>query len=142
MVGADTARSPLGAVYSPEAVRSASFTSSRIALAAVMKEWPAGVGISPFADRVNSVACRWASNSEIFRLTVASGRPRFLLAFERLPASTAWSTIDMASTRSIGQSLRKNERIVLGFGSYRVEKAGLYVRFTEPTRHDPKGTTS
>jgi DNA-binding transcriptional LysR family regulator len=42
MVGAVTARSPLGAVYSPEAVRSASFSNSRIALAAVMKERPAG----------------------------------------------------------------------------------------------------
>ena len=62
------------AVYSPEAVRSASFSCSRMALAAVINEWPAGVGISPFADRVKSVVFRWASNSETLRLTVARGR--------------------------------------------------------------------
>src|ERR1700720_882614 len=116
MVGAVTTRSPLGAVYSPEAVRSASFTSSRIPLAAVMKERPAGVGISPFDDRVKSVVFRWASNSETLRLTVARGRPRFRLGFERLPASTAWSRIDMASTRSIGQDLPRNKRTVLNYG--------------------------
>jgi hypothetical protein len=106
-----------------------------------MKERPAGVGISPFADRVKSVVFRWASNSETFRLTVARGRRRLRLAFERLPASTAWSRIDMASIRSIGQSLPKNERVVLNYGNCRVEMEVHYVEPTEPTRQDPKGTT-
>ena len=100
MVGAVTTRSPLGSMYSPAAVRSASFSCSRMVLAAVTYERPAGVRSSPLAERINRSALRWLSNSETLRLTVASGTPSLRLALERLPHSTAASITAIASRRS------------------------------------------
>src|SRR5262249_25365528 len=52
--------------------------------------------------RLTSRVRRGASSSETFRLTVASGIPSLRDADDRLPASTAASSVDMASSLSIG----------------------------------------
>src|SRR5215471_17340013 len=51
--------------------------------------------------RLTSRVRRCASSSETFRLTVASGIPSLRAAADRLPASTAASSVDMDSNRSI-----------------------------------------
>ena len=51
-------------------------------------------------DRTSRRFFRCASSSSTLRLTVASGEPSFLDAADRLPASTAASSTDIASRRS------------------------------------------
>src|SRR5262249_50007663 len=51
--------------------------------------------------RLTSRVRRCASSSETFRLTVASGIPSLRDADDRLPASTAASSVDMALSLSI-----------------------------------------
>src|SRR6516165_6469822 len=101
LTGAVTISSPVGAEYSPEAARSASLRSAKMRFDAATYELPAAVSASFRAVRSNSLARKWASSSEIFRLAVATGVLRRRAAAERLPASATANTIDMASRRSI-----------------------------------------
>src|SRR5580704_735073 len=59
--------------------------------------------------RVTSRVRRCVSSSETFRLTVASGIPSLRDAPERLPASTAASNADMASSLSIYPSMVRED---------------------------------
>lgn len=95
-------RLPFGEAYSPETTRSASLISSNIRLQASTYECPAPVSDSCRVDLCNTRVFRYASNSQIFRLTVAKGIPSCLDAPEKLPASiTAISSELIQNDRSL-----------------------------------------
>src|SRR5262245_30734939 len=112
-IGVVSVSSPVGAVYSPHAVRSASVTSVRMRLHAARYELPASVNTSRRLDRLNSLVRRCDSRSEIRRLTVASGVPSRRDAADRLPSSATARKVDIASRRSIGAPFQYNEGLLL-----------------------------
>src|SRR6516164_8763059 len=95
LAGAVIVNSPVGAVYSPEAMRSASDTSARMRLHAARYQLPASVSASWRLERLNSLIRRWDSSSETLRLTVVSGVFIWRAAADRLPASTTVRKVDI-----------------------------------------------
>src|SRR5260370_26073809 len=91
-------RSPLGALYSPAAVRSASVTCSRILFATLTYAAPASVSTNLRVERISNRVPRCDSRSAIFRLTVGSGTFILRPTADKLP--TAATSIAIASRRS------------------------------------------
>src|ERR1700754_3583283 len=72
-------------------------------------------------ERLNSLACKCASSSDTFRLTVVSGAFCRRAAADRLPASATASTTDIASRRSMEVSIFRQDifrfwQILITFG--------------------------
>src|ERR1700739_337287 len=105
-MGAVTARSPLGALYSPAALRSASATCSRTLFATLTYSAPASVSTNLRVERISNRVRRCDSKSAIFRLTVGSGTFILRLTGDKLPLSTASTSIAQGSSRSTQPSAR------------------------------------